>query len=413
VRHSLVFWSLLIGLMVLAPGAQAACSAPEARAAGFVVHCAHSGDEQPFLVPAGVTLVRASVAGAPGGRSVGSGGGLGRIVGADLSVTPGQTLYVLVGGNGTSAYPGGGDGFNGGGARDPLGRGGGGGGASDVRTCSIHATTCDTLASRLVVAAGGGGGGGLVDPIEGGFGGGTDGFFGGGAGSPIGAGGGGGATLRAGGAAGGPGATDGRLGVGGSGSGDGGGGGGGVFGGGGGGVLAPSTVAGGGGAGSSLLPPGGTSGVAQAGQPPGSVTIAYLSAPAPAPAVVVERPAARQVIRRLTTSGKHRQLVIAGSVTEPATVQAVVLTIERLPRARRAPACTWLNATVGFERRSCDRAPLVIAKLSGGSWTYRIPKRIKLAAARYRVAAFAKTAQGFTNAAPLAARRVTFTLSRR
>ena len=85
----------------------------------------------------------------------------------------------------------------------------------------------------------------------------------------------------------------------------------------------------------------------------------------------------------------------------------------RRRRAKRAPACTWLNATVGFERRSCNRAPLLTAKLSGSSWTYRIPKRIKLAAGRYRVTALAKTAQGFTNAAPLAQRRVTFTLSRR
>ena len=383
-----------------------------------MVYCAHTGDEQPFVVPAGVTVVRATVAGAPGGRSVGHTSiGVGRIVGADLSVRPGQTLYVLVGGIGTSAVSGGGeDGFNGGGARDPLGQGGGGGGASDIRTCSIHAT-CDTLASRLVVAAGGGGGGGLVHPLEGGFGGGTDGDFYQGAGSPAGAGGGGGATLTAGGAAGGPGATRGRLGVGGSGSGDGGGGGGGVFGGGGGAVLAPLTVAGGGGAGSSLLPPGGTAGIAQCCLPPGSVTIAYLStsapAPAPTPAVVIKRPAARQVIRRFTTSGTRRQVLFAGTITEPAIVQAVVLTIERLPRATRAPACTWLNATVGFQRRSCNRAPLLIAKLSGSSWTYRIPKRIKLAAGRYRVTALAKTAQGFTNAAPLAQRRVTFTLSRR
>jgi hypothetical protein len=127
----------------------------------------------------------------------------------------------------------------------------------------------------------------------------------------------------------------------------------------------------------------------------------------------VTRPAARQVIRRFTTSRKRRQLVLSGTVSQPAAVQAVVLTLERLPRAKRAPTCTWLNASVGFERRACDRAPLLIAKLSGSSWTYRVPKRFKLAAGRYRVAAFAKTSQGFVNTAPAAARKVTFTLSRR
>ena len=72
---------------------------------------------------------------------------------ATLSVTPGQTLYVNVGGNGTTDAPVRG-GLNGGGntVGSPYG-GGGGGGASDVRTVS------GDLASRLLVAGGGGGGG--------------------------------------------------------------------------------------------------------------------------------------------------------------------------------------------------------------------------------------------------------------
>jgi uncharacterized repeat protein (TIGR01451 family) len=79
-------------------------------------------------------------------------------------VTPGQTLYVEVGGAGqpgpcdetntaTNA-------FNGGGQSQC---GGGGGGGSDVRTCSM--ATCDLTGNdtRLVVAGGGGGGGGSFE----------------------------------------------------------------------------------------------------------------------------------------------------------------------------------------------------------------------------------------------------------
>jgi hypothetical protein len=83
-------------------------------------------------------------------------------------VTPGETLYLEVAGDGIvlpSGFgsPGGYGGGGAGGDRRSYGTfigGGGGGGASDLRTCSVGScTAADSLASRLVVAGGGGGGG--------------------------------------------------------------------------------------------------------------------------------------------------------------------------------------------------------------------------------------------------------------
>ena len=88
---------------------------------------APTGSEDTFLVPEGVSTIHVVATGAPGG--VGNGGapgGLGAQVSADLAISPGQTLYVNVGGtptggagcDGSAACHGG---FNGGTARDPSG----------------------------------------------------------------------------------------------------------------------------------------------------------------------------------------------------------------------------------------------------------------------------------------------------
>lgn len=210
-----------------------------------------TGAEQTFTVPAGVRTVHAVAVGGKGGDGAESGGagGFGALASADLAVTPGQTLYIEVGGNGGST-----GGFNGGGAGGPgLCEGGAGGGASDVRTATRAAGT--SLQLRLITAAGGGGGGGC-DPSPGtpkGTGG-TAGAAGGDADA-----GGGQPGTSTGGGAGGAGGCDGMAGslaAGGAGAdgaclalgAGGGGGGGGVFGGGGGG---DSSAAGGGGGGSS------------------------------------------------------------------------------------------------------------------------------------------------------------------
>lgn len=151
----------------------------------------YTGSQQTYIVPAGVSSISIEVWGAEGVTGLGTDGGAGGLGGyayGEINVTPGQTLYIYVGGQ---------DGYNGGGTGGNIGAGNGGG-ASDVR---IGGTT---LGDRVIVGGGGGGGGatGCNSPWAGGAGG----FGGGGAGgngadSPNG-GGGFGATLGTGGAAG-------------------------------------------------------------------------------------------------------------------------------------------------------------------------------------------------------------------
>lgn len=219
----------------------------------------YTGAVQNFIVPPGVTSITIQAFGAQGGSGQGSvAGGNGGSVTATISVTPGQTLYIYVGGRGTDASigtgggTGGAGGFNGGGAGGDAseGGGGGGGGASDVRQ------GVDDLGHRVVVAGGGGGGGGYGG--NGGKGGNTVGQTGfNGSGSTAGGGGSG-----SGGTGGSIGGDDGQEGIGGdggvSGDGGGGGGGGGYYGGGGGG----SGDSGAGGGGGSSFVIGTASGVA-------------------------------------------------------------------------------------------------------------------------------------------------------
>ena len=251
----------------------------------------YTGGEQRFTVPQGVTSLRVEAVGgwgADGGRgqlfngtrSEGGAGGRAGYVDAEIPVTPGQVLFVAVGGTGSGDW----GGWNGGGDGGWLhagatgGYGGGGGGASDVRTCSRTSSACatasDSLRSRLIVAAGsggGGGGGGSGFLAPGGGGGLRDGSSSSADGGPdsgsSGATGGRAGTLQAGGAAGsgcaGRAASDGTLGAGGYGApveeglcqgpGGGGGGGGGLYGGGGGGKGYTNKGGGGGGAGSSFV----------------------------------------------------------------------------------------------------------------------------------------------------------------
>jgi hypothetical protein len=278
---------------------------------------AYTGSEQTFEVPLGVSTIHVEATGAPGAvGTLGGTAGRGAQVSGDLTVTPGQLLYVNVGGAPTNvlgtciggvACVGG---FNGGGSSVV---GGGGGGASDVRT--VSSVQSGSLDSRLIVAGGGGGSGEgrfcgyPVSPLLlGGTGGdaGSDGgdgadgalcvndrslqtgddpvYTAGGTGGEAGsqsAGGLGGSPLGQSGSLG-LGGNGGALVIGGIGSGiRGGGGGGGLFGGGGGGsvVLTPdirgdAAPAGGGGGGSNLVPPVGTASVPVATTGP-SVTISY------------------------------------------------------------------------------------------------------------------------------------------
>lgn len=108
----------------------------------------YNGAQQVFTVPAGVTSVSLTVNGATGGNAASKGG----LATGQLTVTPGQIMYIFVGGtavNGTYTLSAGG--FNGGGTG--IGVNSGGGGASDIR---IGGTA---LVNRIIVAGGGGGSG--------------------------------------------------------------------------------------------------------------------------------------------------------------------------------------------------------------------------------------------------------------
>ena len=286
-RAGAVGGASLLAALLLAMPAGAVAATPTSVTEKF----AETGLEQAFTVPTGVTSVHVQAIGAAGHAGTtnndpweaGAPGGAGADVTGELQVTPGETLYVEVAG----------DGLGGGGT--PGTGGGEGGGASDVRT--VSSTLADSLESRLLVAGGGGGGGGAWDLSSGGRGGnagadgtaGEDGNFGEGS-----AGAGGAGTLTGGGAGAAlceaPNAwsgTGGVLGLGGAGGAaiepdTGGGAGGGGYWGGGGGEGAcyfnPFT-AGGGGGGSSYAAEGVTSpavGLAAASTEP-SVTISYTT----------------------------------------------------------------------------------------------------------------------------------------
>jgi PKD repeat protein len=133
----------------------------------------YTGSVQTWTVPACVNLVQIECYGAQGGPGDGGtfadDGGYGGYAKGNLSVSPGQVLYIYVGEKPASATNGPG-GWNGGGGDGQYG--GGGGGASDVRTNG------QTLNNRVIV--GGGGGGGNSGSPDHGFGG----AGGGNAGSP-------------------------------------------------------------------------------------------------------------------------------------------------------------------------------------------------------------------------------------
>ncbi|MFH1228117.1 MAG: PEGA domain-containing protein [Planctomycetota bacterium] len=223
----------------------------------------YTGSPETWTVPDGVYEINVDVRGAQGGAGYyGTAGGKGARVQTMCSVTPGETLYIYVGGQGIAGtvagggtggtgWPGGGNGGN------DLG-GGGGGGASAI------GLSAPPSSSRFVIAGGGGGGGGTYSGFSAGKGG-TGGEYGskGGDGALYSglAAGGGWAGTSSGGGAGGVGAgsshtagTSGSSSGGGTGGGGGstggGGGGGGRYGGGGGGGS--SWGGGGGGGGSSF-----------------------------------------------------------------------------------------------------------------------------------------------------------------
>jgi hypothetical protein len=135
----------------------------------------YTGAAEAWVVPAGVTSAVFDVYGGAGGSLAsmlavtGGPGGRGAHVQATVALTPGATLNMRIGGQGTDGFASptnftgtlaAAGGFNGGGTNSitcticSFVLGGAGGGSSDVRT------SADGLADRLLVAGGGGGAGG-------------------------------------------------------------------------------------------------------------------------------------------------------------------------------------------------------------------------------------------------------------
>lgn len=114
----------------------------------------YTGAIQQFIVPNRVTAIQVNAIGAKGGTGArGQAGGAGANITTTLNVTPGQILYIVVGGfpgqSPTARYGFGGNGGSG------TNFGGAGGGLSGIFTSPSPA-----IANALVIAGGGGGGAG-------------------------------------------------------------------------------------------------------------------------------------------------------------------------------------------------------------------------------------------------------------
>src|SRR4051794_16012733 len=109
-RRPLLAVGVVVAALFVAPGAQAAEFNP-------------TGGERTYTVPAGVYSVHVVATGGRGGTPTGGGtGGVAATVTSNLAVTPGEVLYVDVGGDANGAGNGG---FNGGGNGGVNGGGGG------------------------------------------------------------------------------------------------------------------------------------------------------------------------------------------------------------------------------------------------------------------------------------------------
>lgn len=110
---------------------------------------AYTGGQQTFTVPAGTSSITFKIYGAAGGsNNCSRRGGYGALITGTYPVTPGDVLYINVGGKGAQSSAG----WNGGGYAYNNGAAGGGG-ASDVRLNG-------TAYSNVIIVAGGGGGAG-------------------------------------------------------------------------------------------------------------------------------------------------------------------------------------------------------------------------------------------------------------
>jgi len=166
--------AVMLVISIVLPSSVASASAP------VTVTFNYTGGVQTWTVPANVTQVTIDAFGAQGGNEAAQ-GGLGGEATATFTVTPGETLTIVVGGIGHSPFNGedASGGYNGGGNGGapynlPLTySGSGGGGASDVRRGGTD------LAHRIIVAGGGGGAADVFGPDGSGYGGAGGGLTGG------------------------------------------------------------------------------------------------------------------------------------------------------------------------------------------------------------------------------------------
>ena len=147
---------LLLSIQALPALGTSANPAPSCVGSTCTIDFVYTGSFYSWTVPAGSNSITFDVQGAQGGTTAETYSpalaGLGGRVTGTLTVTPGQTLNIYVGGAPSAGSSTGG--FNGGGNSGTSAsnlKAGPGGGASDIRTST-------TLASRIIVAGGGGGG---------------------------------------------------------------------------------------------------------------------------------------------------------------------------------------------------------------------------------------------------------------
>lgn len=114
----------------------------------------YTGNVQEYVAPANGTY-KIEVWGASGGDFDSFSGGLGSYVSGYTYINKGTTLYIYVGGQGSSTLTIGG--YNGGGDTTNTLYGASGGGATDVRLVGGEYSNFDSLKSRIIVAAGGAG----------------------------------------------------------------------------------------------------------------------------------------------------------------------------------------------------------------------------------------------------------------
>lgn len=283
-RHALA--AAIVATLAGCGGGSAAGTVPSTPADAKLEHHKtfyYTGNRQSFIVPSGVKRITVVARGGMGAGPESTGGRAGRVY-AIIPVTPGDQLYVFVGGAASGQAGGYNGGGNGGSGAYCECNGYGGGGASDIRRGGYK------LSNRILIVGGGGGNGATGDETSadiggiGGKGGGSvagSGSAGSGDGTPGGGGGGGSQSSGGAGGIGGSGNGSsgivGSLGVGGDGGSSGssssyygggaggGGGGGGYYGGGGGGAGSgdyssssydDDEAGGGAGGGSSYIEPG-------------------------------------------------------------------------------------------------------------------------------------------------------------